>query len=58
MMILESVVERDEVRGQRSAGQGATTRHGYSMARRSNTAMRYDEYGIRLVVTFSYFKGH
>ena len=53
MMILETVVERDAVCVTRRAGQGATTRNGCSIARRSNAAMRDEGHAIRLVATLA-----
>src|SRR5512137_2493013 len=48
---LETVVERSVVCVHRGVGQGATTRNGRSIPRRSNTAMRREGRAIHFVAT-------
>src|SRR5512147_3257122 len=50
-IILETVVERSVVCVHRGVGQGATTRTGHSIPRRSNAAMRREGRAIRFVAT-------
>jgi hypothetical protein len=54
VIILKTSVERVGVCGFQGAGQGATTSNGYSIARRSNAAMRPENRAIRPVAFSPY----